>query len=358
MTFWIVACRPDQFSFSPDGKTVAFIRQSDDSLWLWDSQNQSAKRVPTFDRQVGWCYYIPSGEMKGELLFATAHPPSDPSKEPDPHSCADLHQYNPATGSVVREKIDTEVFLYGGYSFSGDGHYFYYIAAREKEKTKKDEQIERLYELDLTKRHAPSKEIFMMDHGGFVCPCANATGSKILLTFDREIQILDKQKGKSRSLLKFGKNEPIHPIFPTWADGDKTILYLKYDDDAKGELAPLVSYSPENKASRPLAPNIYFMQKPALNADGKSLLVTMVKSGSGKISTKIDDAEPSAIQVALIEIATGKITYLTDEPQGAGNAMFDPTGKKIAYLSPILGKKGSAPKILDLETKKKIAIPE
>src|SRR5437868_15448370 len=62
-----LACIPDQLSWSPDGRSLAFVRQADKFLWLWDSQSGQAKKIAgDGTNAVTSCRYLPSGD---KLIF-------------------------------------------------------------------------------------------------------------------------------------------------------------------------------------------------------------------------------------------------------------------------------------------------
>jgi len=351
-------CIPDQLSWSPDGRYLSFVDADSSTLWVWDTRTGEATQLTGPDKTIKddvlFARYLPSGST---ILLGIGD-----------FDDAELWTLNPKGRSQAR-RIATDVSPY--YGLSQDGRYLYYVKEREKSKEneeedkaegteereedeenqedKASEQNEkdnsngryRIVEYDL-KEHTEAV-IFSTDFE-IAFPTPDSSRSRFLLSGESGLLLFDKNTRASRVLYAGAAKEFDWRIWwPTWVDDESIVWAVVREEDGMGEL---VHYSLAGGTTKVLSDHVYGFYPLSLSPDGKSVAVTYWP-----------DLEEENLQVALVDIATGKREMLTNEPFSAGFAAFSPDGTRLAYMTPpVIENDPAAVRILDIATGRKSGV--
>jgi len=325
-------CFFEKITWSPDGRYVVYSDYDKGKLWRWDSQTGETQAVPlresatsgkkeAIDDSVNSCRYLPSGK---QILVVTGQGrDNDVCK----HYLLDVR-----TG--LCDRIASDTLLY--FDVSSDGNRILYM------KTDKEKHRTRL--LEYTRRSG--ERTLLSSKAELAFPSMDPAGKRILYSGENQgLCLLDSDKGTTRSLLA-GEKRVYY--WPRWMDG-RTVLYVtKLEGQKPDMVGELQAYSLEDKTTRTLCSNVYFMYSPlSFSPDRKSVVVIAARVGAGE---KIDENEGKIWQIAAVNIATGEVTWLTNSPFGTLAPVWSPEGKRIAYLNAAV--EGGVLEVLDLETKK------
>lgn len=317
----LVSCAPppDQITWSPDGRYVAFNRPGDGKPWLWDTRKNKARKIG--DQSVSAMRYLPSGELLAVV------PQEIQTPKPEKWTDFDLLSVRSGKLSPLYQHAPENCSL----NLSSDGQTLYYIATETKEK----KEASHLWRKDLSRERDPARDVFSIE-GHFNTPVPDESGSRVLLSVENGLGILDVTKGAVEMAIR---PDPSHGVGDArWLSGERTILCQQVSQGSiEGDLTDLCVYSLDSKTSRTLQRNLIPTFPTVLSPDRRWLAATILESGGAMNYENYGDAPPTMMQLALINVATGEEKIVTDEIMGAGYPAFDPKGKKIAYFSPPVG---------------------
>jgi len=325
-------CFFEKIAWSPDGRYVVYSDYDKGKLWRWDSQTGETQAVPlresaafgkkeAIDDSVNSCRYLPSGK---QILVVTG-------KGRDNDVCS---HYLLDVPTGLCDRIASDTLLY--FDVSSDGNRILYM------KTDKEKHRTRLLEYT----RGSGERTLLSSKAELAFPSLDPAGKRVLYSGENQgLCLLDSDKGTTRSLLA-GEKRAYY--WPRWMD-EKTALYVtKLEDQKPDMVGELQAYSLEDKTTRTLCSNVYFMYSPlSFSPDRKSVVVIAARVGAGE---KIDENEGKIWQIAAVNIATGEVTWLTNSPFGALAPVWSPDGKRVAYLSAAI--EGGVLNVVNLETRK------
>ncbi|MFH1744128.1 MAG: hypothetical protein ABIH23_34430, partial [bacterium] len=386
----LAGCGPElfigTFSWNPDGRYLAFVRPYDNGLWIWDSRTgQTTRHAKGFaGEEITYCKWIP---LDNDIVFGVG-------------SGDDMRLYK----LDIKPDAAYELVSEGGllnFDVSKDGKYLYYTRKHETEETNTYE----MWEKDIA--HPENEKLLFSNKGEVIFPSVDESRSRILYETGSnnktEICVFDMVSDTTRTVLTGGET----PFWwPTWLDQD-TFIYASSSDNTDGadELGSLCVYSFTDSATREIVQNIaaspstnvvngvslpegsvgggtfngkivdgkiaigekksgdqtskseiilktFVFPPPSVSLDGKTVVVTTVPTDQQE---EKDQGWLSVAQIALVDVNSGKTRILTNEAFGAGWAAISPTGKRIAYLSPVDGENATV-RVLDIETNRQTMV--
>ncbi len=346
LALFFVACLPDRASWSPDGKELHSICPSSGSVVSWDIASKKSKTL--FHDPNSKAVFCFDAGKSGAIFFATDRAGSDPDRP-----IRDLHLHVP-DGRVFKD-LAREFSPEAGMSATADGSTAFYI--RNDEAWQPNE----LWRADLSgvlktpsaAEPPPTKRIFSQK-GIFGYPCASSDGSKVLLTFETHIGVLDVESGKLKPLINATKELPA--LYGVWALNEKAIVYIecypkKAAPDEASSVGELALFTLADQSVKRLGSGVSILRRPMLDPTGSIAYVTQAINETRKKGSEMEQVPVSEIQVVAFDLKTGERRIITSEPTGGFWPAPDPTGKKLAYYTAKLGTRGDKPEELILKVR-------
>lgn len=321
----LVGCLPDKIAWSPDGRTVYYIRSADHGLYAWDiGTKRSRELFADAGAPVKFCF----NSGAGAVFFATERPASENLPQPP----RDLNLF---VGDRVIRDVVKNAIVEAGMAASADGKIAF--CARDVD----DSPMEELMKIDLSGAE-PVAKVILKHEELFGYFSSSADGKKLLLTFEADIRVLNVDDGTSVRLIVGTKELP--PLYGVWAMNETAVAYVecrpkKEKPDEGSSLGKLAVFTLADKKTRVFGSGVPILTRPRISADGKTAYVTQAQVDTTDV-VEMDQVPMSKIQIAAYNLETGERTVLTSEPNGAQWPAPDPTGKRLAYFTARLGTRG------------------
>ncbi|GEM_PF-6589688 len=325
----LIGCKYPPFSWSPDGKRVAFIGPDDERLWIWDTQNGKATRhARNPDEPVKYCQWL---LLDDDILLGTGSKNESEMK---------FYKLDIQSDAVYEIADGVEMFTF---TVSDDGRYLYY--AKE---ISEDEKRYEFYEKDIA--HPDTERALFQCKEQITFPAIDSSRSRILFSVEsKKIYLYEMGQDSPRVLLS---DEELGFYWPTWID-DETILFTAATDE-NSDVGTLYVYSLKERTRREIGRNVYTLGQPSFNPNHRLVAVTM---DTENLQEEQRRAAISTDQTAIIELASGKIVHLTENPFGNVFAIFSPVDNRLLYQSPTEAEDGEGMyHILDPDTKQDMMI--
>lgn len=329
----LMACLPDRVGWSPDGRTIYFIRTHDDGLYSRDVATKEEKKIYAHPDHPVVFVFAAGGKA---VFFAMERPGPNPDQP-----IRDLHL---ARDGKVIENVVKEFSPEAGMASSADGKIAYAgraIPAGEE-----------FVRIDLSV-DPPATKVVYQHEKGFGYPSASADGARVLLSFETGIAILDAAAGTTTPIIKT-VHEKAPPLYGVWAMNDNAIVYLetyvkKDKPDEGSSFGRLMIHSMDDQSTRKLGGGVPILRRPMISPDGRTAYVTQALNATESDEIEMADVPLSRIQVVAYDLASGERRVLTEEKNGAFWPAPDPTGKRIAYFTARPGTRGDNPDELILK---------
>jgi dipeptidyl aminopeptidase/acylaminoacyl peptidase len=254
------------------------------------------------------CRYLPDG--KGILLLTDKG--GNEAEESEEEA---LYYYE--IGQNLATKIDSGVGPY--FDVSPDGKNVYYVVERKTDDS--TSYLAQKYEVGkgVTTAYSTPTEI------GF--PRITPDGKSLLFTTEKGMYLYDQTDQTSRSLLAFTGKKSF--FWPTWVD-PKTLLYVKtVEGDNKDFVGTLQMLDVETSKTQTLAPDVHAFFPLSLSPDKKQVAFTqMARDAQGNL---YDDDTPYSVQIAIIDLASGKEVRRIKRLPIVCAPTFSPDGKRLAF---------------------------
>jgi Tol biopolymer transport system component len=308
---------PQSITWSPDGKTIAFVPPDDQRLWIWDTRTGEAKRLTgtdrNLDKEVQCPRFLPSGK---DIIVCAEEDTIYKVNIDSPNNAALIDK---GAGSL--------------FNLSLNGDKLYYIREIENENryvlveynVKTEEKIELLKLGEET-----------------VFPVPDESGRRIVFSSDKGLVLFNRDNGTTQCLY-FRENSAA--LWPNWIDNSTLVFALmnESDQDDDNFVSDLILYSLDDKTTRGLCSDVHLFYPISLDPDKKFIYMTVL------------NRENDTPQAARYNLEKGSLEILTDETFGAANAVLSPDGKSLAcMINPDFSKSGVS--IMDLESRKRIIV--
>jgi Tol biopolymer transport system component len=308
---------PQSISWSPDGKTIAFVPPDDNSLWIWDTRTGEAKRLTGQERNLQQKVQCPLFLPLGKEIIVCA--------EEDKVYRVNID--SPNNASLVDEGVS---FLF---NLSMHNEKIYYT--REN----KDKKLYVLIEYDTVS--GEKSELLSLGEEA-VFPSPDESGRRIVFSSEKGLVLFDRDNGATQSLFY---RENAVALWPNWIDNSTLVFAVMNESEQDDEdfLSDLVLYSLDDKTTRGLCSDVHFFFPISLDPDRKYIYMTVL------------DRKNETPQAARHNLENGSLEILTDETFGAANTVLSPDGKSLAcMINPDFSKPGVS--IMELESRKKIIV--
>lgn len=308
---------PQNISWSPDGKTIAFVPPDDTSLWIWDTRTGEAKRLTGVDRNLEKDVQCPHFLPSGKDIIVCA----------DEDTIYKVNIDSPNNAAL----IDKEASSLFNLSLNGDK--LYYIREIENEN--------RYVLVEYNVKTEEKRELLILgEETAF--PVPEQTGRRIVFSSELGLILFDRDKGTTQSLFSQEKNIA---LWPNWVNDSTLVFALMNESDGdKVEMtSDLVLLSLDDKTTRGLCSDVHPFFPISLDPDHRFIYMTVL------------NREKNPPQAARYDLEKGSLEILTDETFGAANAVLSPDGKSLAcMINPDSPKPGVS--IMNLETRKRIIV--
>ncbi len=345
----------ETLSWSPNGRYLAFVGPDVGKLWIWDTMTDEAAPSGWDDDRIVHCRFITDEDL---VVFKLLEGSDDNSA-----------LWKGRLGDEPLEGLTEETTPWS-YDVSPDGKYLYYVRQLDRDSGSDKDGVSifaalgkdstdaeggspeyALVQKHLRKRRDDKVLLELEEEPTF--PKVAPSGSRIsFFTENGEnggIHVLDLKTGKvTRVVTGFDR---FTFYWPQWLDEDTMLSIRLSEKDAEGEefFGTLVRHDLENRVTTALCKKAFAYDPPSLDEERTKAVVTVF---TGDIEKDEDGESLGVWQLALVNIASGETRMLNEEPLGAGMAVLDPSGKRVAYTSPLEFGEATIIRILDLETNK------
>ena len=305
---------PQNISWSPDGKSIAFVSPDDSSLWLWDTRTGEAKRLTGPDRNLKENVQSPMFLPSGKEIIVCAEEEAICRVGIEPPNNATL--------------IDNNVSSL--FNITIQGKKMYYI------KEAKDKNLSYIMEYDT---ETDKKQQILELGGEAFSPVPDQTGRRIVFSKEEGLMLFDRDVGTTQSLFSQEKTVALASF---WLNNSSIVfMTMKESDQGMEDMSSeLVLLSLDDKTTRVLYQDVYLLSFPRLDPEKNLIYMTVV------------DREQDTIQLARLNLETGAMEFITNDPFGAANAELSPDRKYIAYMTNLESENGVV-NILELESKRR-----